>query len=55
MLIYSVIMLVLTVLQNMAMESNLTLECHNTLNRLTRERVVEMIWVPELKVIKSNK
>lgn len=45
-----------TASQDMTMESNLTLECHNTLNNLPlhKERVIELFWIPEQNGIMVN-
>lgn len=44
----------LTTSQDLAMDSNLILECHGTLNGLDKERTVEPFQIPGYKVIRGN-
>lgn len=43
-----------TALQNRTMKSNLTPECHNTLNNLVKERAVELLGFPVHNAFSGN-
>lgn len=44
----------LAILQSMTGKSKLTPKCHNTLNNMAKDRVVELLWIPSHSGRKDN-
>lgn len=45
----------LSISHNMTTESNLTLECHNTLNSLAKKQAIELLWNPYTTKLRATR